>query len=218
MSSASEKIVTGFMMFIMQGELKGKTVLDAACGFGFWGHMIRSLHSIGGSDCYLVGCDIFRPYLTEVKKYNPYDDFVLCDVRCLPFRNQALDYIISFEVLEHFDKKEGYAYLKQLKSLSNNIMVSTPCGFYPQGQIGKNPFEAHKAGWQISDFKNTGYSVVKTGLGGELEDAFRKFHLLTIFQKTKAILLERKWSGAILLAQIRGRAFERMNRSPYLLS
>jgi len=203
MSSTSDKIVTGFMRFIMQEDLKGKTVLDSACGYGVWGHLIRSLHNIGGSDCYLVGCDIWKPYLMENKKYNPYDDFVLCDVRCLPFRNQVLDYIVSFEVLEHFDKQEGYAYLKQLKSLSNNIIVSTPCGFYPQGQIGKNTFETHKAAWHINDFKNTGYFAVKTGLGGELEDAFRKFHLLSIFQKIIVTLLKRNWTGAILLAQIK---------------
>jgi SAM-dependent methyltransferase len=201
LSSIIDKLVSGFLRMLSGEHFADKTVLDAGCGYGIWGHILRSLQVKGGLECYIVGCDIWKPYLEATKKYSPYDDFVLCDVRKLPFRNKSFNYVISFEILEHFSKKEGKIYLNQLKLLSEKIIVSTPLGFYPQGVIDGNEFQAHKSAWQEKDFREVGYDVYVTGLGSELEYAFRKFRLLSFFRKLRVKVVKEDWTGAMLVAK-----------------
>lgn len=201
LSSATDKLFSGFIRLLSRENFSKKTVLDAGCGYGIWGHTLRSLQDIGGLDCYLVGCDIWKPYLVATKKYSPYDDLVLCDVRYLPFRNKSFNYLISFEVLEHFSKNEGKVYLTQLKRLSEKIVVSTPFGFYPQGIVDGNEFQVHKSAWQERDFREVGYGVYVTGLGNELEDFFRRRGLLSFFRRMKAKTSKKDWGEAMLIAE-----------------
>ena len=184
-----------------QQPLNGKTVLDLACGYGLWGHIIRAAADNGGTDCYLVGCDIWRPYLAISKKYKAYDDFVLCDVKHLPFNDHSVDFAVSFEVIEHLSKTDAYNYLRQLKSISKKVLISTPAGYYPQDEMRGNKYEKHISAWNETDFRKAGYHVCKTGFGIDIERFCRKLHLTGVLQILAALIAKGSWSGFMLIAE-----------------
>lgn len=101
---------------VLKLKLEGKIILDFACGDGRWGHKIRSCVWLSGDKTYLMGVDIFLPYLKSLKKYNPYDALVQCDVRSLPFKEGYVDVVITLEILEHMKTEDGYKFIENLKS------------------------------------------------------------------------------------------------------
>jgi ubiquinone/menaquinone biosynthesis C-methylase UbiE len=161
MSSANEYI-SYVTEIIAKSNLTGKIIADLACGFGRWGHIIRTLTDQGGHGAQIIGCDIYAPYLRTVKKhYNPYSDLVLCDVRCLPFKDKAIDITLACEILEHLKKREGYKFITEVERITTTkILLTTPNGKSLQGAKRGNVFEVHKSGWSLTEFKELGYKVI----------------------------------------------------------
>lgn len=104
---------------------KGSFVLDAGCGLGQW---VFYAEEMGHK---AVGIDIALGTLQRAKKWGSSQafsiEFVLGDVRRLPFRDEVLDYVFSFGVIEHFHNpinllKEMYRVL----SLEGKALVTTP--------------------------------------------------------------------------------------------
>ena len=69
------------------------------------------------------------------------------------------DLVIFGDVIEHFEKEKGYEVIEKLFEHSDNIIISTPNGFLPQGAWAENEKEVHKSGWTIKDFSK--YNVVE---------------------------------------------------------
>jgi len=167
----------------------GSVILDCGCGFGRNGHLLRSVVDAGGSSAYLIGCDIFKNYILETKRYNPYDELVLCDIRHLPFKFGSIDHIIASEVIEHLEKKDGKHVLKTLKKLcSGNVILTTPYFPFIREETRNNPFEKHRSFWKENEFKGAGFETEVRGYEELLSAAVKKLRLDRFISKIGKIV------------------------------
>jgi SAM-dependent methyltransferase len=106
--------------------------LDVGCGFGTWGLQIRRF----SCPSYLIGVDIWKPYLIYVKRRRIYDDLVLADATKLPFKEKSIDVSLACEIIEHLTKKKIIPLLASLESLCRHkIVISTPNYHISQDEI-----------------------------------------------------------------------------------
>jgi len=184
------------------GDFATKTIIDFACGFGTWGHTIRSMVVQGGDKAYIIGCDIFKKFLNKNKKYNPYDDLVLCDGRYLPFQSKCANMVLCFEMIEHLDKKTGYTFIADLDDLTKDrLVLSTPNGYLEQHDIGEMQFEEHKSIWLEKDFLQEGFNVRKYGTGLNLEFIFRKLRIFDTINRIELLISRNKFIGVMIVAE-----------------
>jgi 2-polyprenyl-3-methyl-5-hydroxy-6-metoxy-1,4-benzoquinol methylase len=180
-------------------DFEDKTLIDLGCGFGRWGHLLRSEVDKHTQSTYMIGCDIYRPCLEETRKYNPYDDLVVCDLKHLPFRERVFDIALALEVIEHLPKKVAMSFLTNLETCCKGlIVISTPHGFYSQDESRGNIFEKHLSSWKPKDFQENGYATIVTGFGSVLESACRKTGILKILIKLNRIRLRGQQDQAVI--------------------
>lgn len=202
MSSAVERLMAGFQEIFFSEDFNDKVVIDFACGLGTWGHTIRSMIIQGGDKAYMVGCDVFKPFLIKNKKYNPYDDLVLCDARYLPFQSKCANIVLCFEMIEHMDKDEGLDFLSELDNLSmDRLVLSTPSGYMEQHDQCGVQFEEHKSFWLDKDFKRKGFRVRKYGFGLNMESTLQNLKLTGVITKVHYLRYRNKWNGLMILAE-----------------
>jgi SAM-dependent methyltransferase len=142
-------------------SVKGARILDVGCGQG---DMARISGYQKGN--YVIGVDLYKPYLQISKRKKTYADIVLCDARFLPFKHHYFDILICLEVIEHFnDKKTGFEALTQFEELAKTrTILSTPVGYSWQRIIGENEWQEHHIGWVSGDLTPQGYKVSYVGL------------------------------------------------------
>jgi len=141
-------------------EKGDSNMLDVGCGKG------RILAIINQrKKRYAVGIDLFLPYLKMAKAKRTHDDHLRCDAQFLPFRKNSFDTVICLEVIEHLEKKRALACLKAIEDIARfQVVLTTPVGFYPQGEYDGNPLQTHKSHWAPSELTNLGYKVRGNGL------------------------------------------------------
>lgn len=145
--------------------LRRESVLDCGCGLGVWGYLIRSKRR--GTESYLVGVDVHKPYIEFCKRFRVYDDLVLADIRHLPFIDYAFELVLACEVIEHLHRSDGYKFLGELDRVyRSQILLSTPNGHWQQLALNNVEFEVHRSNWSASDFRRRGYKVRGVGLRG----------------------------------------------------
>jgi hypothetical protein len=50
-------------------------------------------------------------------------------------------------------KKDGLKLIRKMeKWAKKKIIITTPNGFFPMGEVDKNPFQKHLSGWTVKDF------------------------------------------------------------------
>jgi hypothetical protein len=54
------------------------------------------------------------------------------------------------DVLEHFEKDEGYWAMDKALNNSRALLISTPLG-YEQGPVNGNGYETHRSEWPVVD-------------------------------------------------------------------
>ncbi|MFB0522645.1 MAG: class I SAM-dependent methyltransferase [Candidatus Bathyarchaeia archaeon] len=144
-------------MELLPNDLEGLEILDVACGFGSWGYQIRILKE--GSP-FLLGLDVWKPYILRTRKAKIYDEIVVADARFLPFKNNVFDIVIACEVLEHLNRKDGLRLVQQIERVCRTkAIASTPLGFKRQAEIAGNPHQKHLLGWQADDLTRLGYKT-----------------------------------------------------------
>lgn len=154
--------------------IEGSTVLDVGCGRGKWGHLLRvqwwctKNGKANAEPGYLVGADIFLPFLQTVRHHQIYDDVILCHAAYLPIRDAAFDSVLASELLEHMVKSEGELLLSELERVSKKVVVLTTPHFVRRRPglscpEGFNPYEQHVCGWGIRELRSRGYEVYGTG-------------------------------------------------------
>lgn len=151
-------------------------VLDVGAGYGKWGFLIRDtfdvlmFQSFEKNDwkVHITGVEPFEKVHTPLQMLL-YDTLIKEDIfTCIDDLGQ-FDLVILGDVIEHFEKEDGYRLIEKLFEHSKNIIVSTPFGFIPQGAWAGNEKEIHRSGWTQEDFER--YSIVESKI---LEDTLTK--------------------------------------------
>jgi len=112
--------------------VKGKTVLDVACGSGYGSQMLGKAGA--GS---VTGVDISEKAVAYAnQKYKEKNtSFVVADGTKLPFDNNQFDVVVSFETIEHLE--DHVAFVEQINRVLKQdglLIISSPNkDVYPEG-------------------------------------------------------------------------------------
>ena len=106
--------------------VKGKIVLDIACGSGYG---TDYLAKNGAKE--IIGCDIDKNSITKSQfcYQAPNLKFQTADALKLPFENGKFDLIVSLETIEHFSADKQSVLLQEFKRVlkeDGTLIVSTP--------------------------------------------------------------------------------------------
>jgi 2-polyprenyl-3-methyl-5-hydroxy-6-metoxy-1,4-benzoquinol methylase len=156
-----QKIVSGEPI-----DLPEFSILDIGCGFGKWGFLIRDTFEVMVGQHFkkndwkinITAVEPFPKCITTIQK-EIYNKIIIKDIFDVVDELGHYDLIIMGDVIEHFDKDKAYELLDKLLNHTENILISTPLGFMPQGAWAGNEKEIHKSGWKLKDFKK--YNVVE---------------------------------------------------------
>lgn len=104
---------------------KNKTVLDIACGDGYGSNILA------GSSAMVVGIDIDEETIDIAKKkyINSKLQFEVGDVQLINYPDNFFDLAVSFETIEHVDRKKQILFLREVNRVlkPNGIfIISTP--------------------------------------------------------------------------------------------
>jgi SAM-dependent methyltransferase len=139
---------------------RGGMILDVGCGKGEPMRFIKRHKRF-----YTIGVDIFEPYLKQCQHRNTHDDYVLCDIKRLPFKDKSFDTVLCLEVLEHLEREDGQRLLEALEKIARNrVIISTPVGTYKQEAYDDNPHQEHRYVWVPAEMKKFGYKVRGCGV------------------------------------------------------
>ena len=135
------------------------SLLDIGVGFGKYGFLAREyLELWDGREDYknftrrIDGIEVYKKYLTPVHDYI-YDHIYIGNaLEVVPKLKDRYDLIMIIDVLEHFEKEDGKALLKQLLRKGRGVLVSVPKDIGDQGEVFGNVHETHHAEWDKSDF------------------------------------------------------------------
>ena len=99
----------------------GDLVLDIACGTAYGTAILLE------NGCNVIGADIDRSHIENLKQALNYENFEQADITALPFRSNKFDAVVCFETIEHV--ADGNKVLKELKRVLRSggvIVCSTP--------------------------------------------------------------------------------------------
>lgn len=143
--------------YLLNRELAGaSSILDVGCGTG------SPLKDISLSAGYKVGVDAFEEAIEESRKQQIHHDYHQENILKIDtlFKPNSFDCVIALDLIEHLTRDEGMELIEKMERISSRkIIIFTPNGFIPQGDHRGNPWQAHKSGWHVSDFRQLGFSV-----------------------------------------------------------
>ncbi|CAD6492193.1 MAG: Methyltransferase domain protein [Candidatus Argoarchaeum ethanivorans] len=147
---------------ILRSLNKGsENILELACGRGETMKILQS----NKHKFYSVGADIFESDLKEAKRNKTHDEYVLCDVRKLPFKENSFDIVLCMELIEHFERENGMKLIEEMEKIAKKqVIITTPVGFLQQDPCDGNPHQEHKSGYYPFEFKKVGYNVSGFGV------------------------------------------------------
>jgi ubiquinone/menaquinone biosynthesis C-methylase UbiE len=102
-------------MEVIQKFCKGK-ILDAGCAYGRASEWIKDY----------VGVDISPDFIKLAKQRYPDREFILCDLKEMPFKTQDFDWAVCISIkamLEREVKGEWSKVLKELKRVAKKILI-----------------------------------------------------------------------------------------------
>lgn len=106
--------------------VRGKTVLDAACGEGYGSHLMAEYAQ------QVTGLDISEEAVKWAgERYRDRNNlkFVTGDVTSLPFEDKSFDIVVSFETIEHISEQQQQAFLGEIRRVLKEdgcLLMSTP--------------------------------------------------------------------------------------------
>lgn len=160
-----------------------KSVLDVGIGFGMQGALVRQWldHGVQPYNVILEGIEGFTDYRSAL--WQLYDGIFEMSIQDFLTRNNGhYDFIIFTDVIEHFEKEEGYNVIQKLIGLLNNggtLLIGTPGVFVPQHDVHGNEYERHRSFWAATDFPY-GFNIIKNG---QHPDEYG--HMMTLVKYTK---------------------------------
>ncbi|MFN3476386.1 MAG: hypothetical protein ACK4Z6_02365 [Candidatus Methylomirabilales bacterium] len=162
MPSSFPEAIPLILSFLM--ELKPKSILDVGIGFGKWGLLFREYLDLNvQGECgkgfdpkrrllRLDGLEAYAPYVGEHQRAI-YDTIYLGEALSLLPQLQPYDLVFGTDILEHFTKEEGWAFVREAEALARQgVLLVTPAIEFEQGPIFGNPYEIHRSVWTPDDF------------------------------------------------------------------
>ena len=149
--------------------IRGSTVLDAACGLGRWGNLIRTNYWEAGIDCPTIdGFDAFEPNVRICQATQCYRK--VWQHRLPNPIDGKWDTVVACEIIEHLSEQDARRAVEMLEKVAaRRIIFTTPNFVYLRGvretADGFNPDEAHLSHIPRSWFKNRGYKISGAGWG-----------------------------------------------------
>lgn len=153
-------------------QLRPRSVLDVGVGFGKYGFVLREFTDIWDMESVadydrsswktrIDGIDATPQYITPMHRFL-YDELHLGDVRSLIDTLPQYDLIIMGDLLEHFDKEEGFALIEKLLSHTTKcLLLIFPHRCAINHDVLGNPFEAHRSAWDRRDFDRYPHRATK---------------------------------------------------------
>lgn len=178
--------------YLFAGDfVKGKTVLDVACGVGIGTYY---LSKAGAQSC--LGMDIDGPTVEEARTTYNGCRFEQCDATNLNVANSSIDVVVSFETIEHLaDQRkflsECHRVLKPagvlICSTPNRTMTRwTPANPYHVKELTAGEFRREFEAWFV-DIKLFGQESANQISFAGLRLLSRTLHALRIMNSAKKI-------------------------------
>lgn len=132
-----------------------KTVLDVGCGDSSPLAKIKKNFSS-------FGIDAHKPSILKSRKAKIHNYYKIGDILKLDsfFKPKSFDAVVALDVIEHFKKKDALKLIDSMDRIAKKkVLIVTPYGFAKQSAYDGNPYQEHKSGWNVSDFKKMGYKI-----------------------------------------------------------
>ena len=150
----------------------GKTVLDLGCGYGHWGHLLRTHYFSDdpAKAARITGVDIHEGNVAFCRRTGTYDELGCADALDFLARQPAaaFDTIIATELIEHLPKPSGEKLLAEVVRVAAKVAIlSTPNWEYlrpgAMTMTGFNEHEHHVSAWRPAEFRRRGFTVRGVG-------------------------------------------------------
>jgi hypothetical protein len=150
--------------------IKGKTMLDVACGYGRWGGLVHTNYweTEGGAPMEVDGFDGFEPNVELCQRKSVYRKVWH---QRLPSKLEGTwDTVLVCEILEHLDEDDIPGILDTLESVAaQRIICTSPNWPYFRGGsetiVGFNELDAHKTYVPRGYLEERGYEIIGAGFG-----------------------------------------------------
>ncbi|MFN2461587.1 MAG: class I SAM-dependent methyltransferase [Candidatus Velthaea sp.] len=108
-----------------------------------------------------VGLDHFAPSVERSRAARIHDEYMVADVfDARQVGDKSFDCVTLIDVVEHFEKSDGYRLLLRLEHIARRrLVVVTPNGFLPQEPYDGNESQRHLSGWSAGELRTLGYRV-----------------------------------------------------------
>lgn len=137
------------ILSVMQG-LQPKRVLDVGCGFGKYGVLLREYFDIWHErfakdtwQLHLEGIEAFERYRNPIHDY-AYNHVHYGEAQQVFGGLGAFDVVLIADVIEHLEKEQAKALVRQSLEHAPVVVISTPREFYEQPDLFDNPYEVHR--------------------------------------------------------------------------
>ena len=141
-------------------KIEPSRVVDIGVGFGRWGMTLREFAEVWFNrvlpaqwEIDIEGIEAFEGSIVDYH-HQFYNRIHIGDaLEVLPKLEGGWSLAILGDVLEHFFKSDGEKLLAHLIDNADYVLVNLPLGEdWPQEDMYDNPYEEHKAVWEIEDF------------------------------------------------------------------
>jgi 2-polyprenyl-3-methyl-5-hydroxy-6-metoxy-1,4-benzoquinol methylase len=131
------------------------SVLDIGTGFGKFGFLAREYTDVWNGrvspdqwSVRITGIEAHEPYIGDLQR-QVYDEIIIGDaLQILQSKeDNEWDLGICCDVLEHFEKEDGIAFVEQMDRVCRRIMITIPVKPAKQGSVHGNVYETHRSAW-----------------------------------------------------------------------
>jgi predicted TPR repeat methyltransferase len=144
-------------------------ILDVATGQGTYYNMFNDLDNL--KNCKWTGIEIWPRWIKKFALKEKYNTLFQEDIRTFDYNAQTPNIDIAFagDVLEHMTKVEAIALVSKLLEVTDNLIVSIPIVYMPQGADGGNPYEIHvKPDWSHEEMLESFPQIKKSWAGKKI--------------------------------------------------
>lgn len=137
-------------------SLEPTTVLDVGAGYGKYGLLIREYVDTWPWKIKIDGLEPF-PYPERMGSQKIYNCMFHADFNRFYPNGYKYDLVLMIDVVEHFDKDNGYMWIRKALNMAGHVLISTPTSPAEQGAEYGNEYERHRSAWTHSDFNKLGF-------------------------------------------------------------